>query len=251
MMRELGRRIGKAVVPQAVREAYHATVVRAEARRLAYSVGAKADPEAVWRSLQRFWRFRPQQREREIVAFMRRVMDLAPARICEIGAAGGGTAFMFLRALGSRGIVVSIDLNMPRPLEMAMSSWGRGEQRILPRRLDSHDPETVSLVRAALGGPLDVLFVDGDHSYAGVREDFDRYSPLVRPGGIIAFHDIVPDDGQRFGTPTPASSGGVPRFWQEVRMGREFEEYVDSYEQNGYGIGVLVWTQRGCEASRL
>src|SRR5262249_36878149 len=145
-----------------------------------------------------------QQREREIVAFMRRVAEMGPSRICEIGAAGGGTAFMFSRALSPRGIVISIDLNMPRSLETAMIAWAREEKKILARRRDSHDPATVTLVRAALGGPLDVLFVDGDHTYAGVREDFARYSPLVRPGGIVAFHDIVPDHGQRFGTPTAA-----------------------------------------------
>jgi len=41
------------------------------------------------------------------------------------------------------------------------------------------------------GEPLDFLFIDGDHTYEGVKRDFEMYSPLVRNGGIIAFHDIV------------------------------------------------------------
>jgi predicted O-methyltransferase YrrM len=38
---------------------------------------------------------------------------------------------------------------------------------------------------------LDFLFIDGDHTYKGVKEDFEMYSPLVRKGGVIAFHDIT------------------------------------------------------------
>jgi len=49
-----------------------------------------------------------------------------------------------------------------------------------------------------------VLFPDGDHSYEGVKRDFEMYSPLVRPGGIIAFHDTVFMDGVR-------------RFWAELK----------------------------------
>lgn len=41
-------------------------------------------------------------------------------------------------------------------------------------------------------GPYDLLFIDADHTYEGVARDFTRYSPLVSPGGIIAFHDALP-----------------------------------------------------------
>ncbi|MEO0196406.1 MAG: class I SAM-dependent methyltransferase [candidate division WOR-3 bacterium] len=40
---------------------------------------------------------------------------------------------------------------------------------------------------------LDFLFIEGNHSYEGVKMDFEMYFPLVRKGGIIAFHDIVKD----------------------------------------------------------
>lgn len=36
---------------------------------------------------------------------------------------------------------------------------------------------------------IDFLFIDGDHSYEGVKKDFDLYLPLMNKGGIIAFHD--------------------------------------------------------------
>ncbi|TXC81412.1 class I SAM-dependent methyltransferase [Luteibaculum oceani] len=39
-------------------------------------------------------------------------------------------------------------------------------------------------------GEIDFLFVDGDHSYEGVKKDFDLWFPKLKPGGIICFHDF-------------------------------------------------------------
>ena len=39
--------------------------------------------------------------------------------------------------------------------------------------------------------PIDMLFVDGDHSYKGVQADVDKYVPHVMPMGFIIFHDAV------------------------------------------------------------
>ena len=78
---------------------------------------------------------------------------------------------------------------------------------------------------------MDFLFIDGDHSYDGVKKDFEMYSPLLAPGGMIAFHDIV--DGPE------ASVGGVPKFWRELKAGHTHLEFVKSWQQGGWGIGVL------------
>ena len=56
------------------------------------------------------------------------------------------------------------------------------------------------------------------------------YSPLVRKGGLIAFHDIV--DGP------PDAVGGVPDFWREIKSS-EAIKIVDSPEQGGFGLGLL------------
>ena len=37
--------------------------------------------------------------------------------------------------------------------------------------------------------PYDILFIDGDHSYEGVKNDTINYIPIVRVGGYIVFHD--------------------------------------------------------------
>lgn len=38
---------------------------------------------------------------------------------------------------------------------------------------------------------IDILHIDADHSYEGVKRDFELWSPCVRPGGLILFHDII------------------------------------------------------------
>lgn len=37
--------------------------------------------------------------------------------------------------------------------------------------------------------PIDLLYIDGDHSYQGVKYDFDHLSPLMSPEGLILLHD--------------------------------------------------------------
>lgn len=44
---------------------------------------------------------------------------------------------------------------------------------------------------AAFEGPVGVLWIDGDHSYEGVRRDFELWFPKLAAGGWVAFHDTV------------------------------------------------------------
>jgi predicted O-methyltransferase YrrM len=88
---------------------------------------------------------------------------------------------------------------------------------------------------AGLRGSVDLLFLDGDHSYDGVRADFENYTPLVKPGGLIAFHDVE-------STNHPASQ--VDRLWTQLRdvyVSRELIDAVDDEQSGRYGIGVLLW----------
>jgi hypothetical protein len=39
--------------------------------------------------------------------------------------------------------------------------------------------------------PIELLWIDGDHSYAGADLDLRKWSPFVIPGGILALHDYL------------------------------------------------------------
>lgn len=89
---------------------------------------------------------------------------------------------------------------------------------------DSQDPATVEVVTA--GRPsIDFLFIDGDHSYRGIRRDFDLWSPHVRPGGVIAFHDTWPNRMR--------AEPGVAKLVDELRYERPSLEWTDP---DGAGI---------------
>ena len=36
-----------------------------------------------------------------------------------------------------------------------------------------------------VGGGVEFIFIDGDHSYEGLRSDWESWSPLIAPGGIV------------------------------------------------------------------
>lgn len=74
----------------------------------------------------------------------------------------------------------------------------------------SHDPATVHKAYQHLAGGVDLLFIDGDHQYASVLTDWLLYSPLVKPGGLVAFHD--------FGL-TLEGHYGVPEFLERLSRG--------------------------------
>jgi predicted O-methyltransferase YrrM len=146
---------------------------------------------------------------------------------------------MFTRVAALDALLISLDLppelytgGYTRWQEKLYATFGREQQRVELLRADSHDARTVDLVRKTTGGrPLDFLLIDGDHSYEGVKRDFELYAPLVAPGGYIAFHDIVPGPEARV--------GGVPRFWQELKQTRPVTEFVNDWKQGAYGIGVI------------
>lgn len=98
---------------------------------------------------------------------------------------------------------------------------------------DSHAGETWLAASAALDcATADLLFVDGDHSLLGAAQDFIDYRKLVRPGGVVAFHDIA--------TPETWDQGcRVPLLWSDLRVRYEAHEFVAPGAPWG-GIGAVI-----------
>jgi predicted O-methyltransferase YrrM len=65
------------------------------------------------------------------------------------------------------------------------------EQDVVLIKHLSTDPEAM---RAAAERSYDVLIIDGDHSYAGVKADFENYASLVNVGGFIILDDYGSTD---------------------------------------------------------
>jgi predicted O-methyltransferase YrrM len=186
-------------------------------------------------------RIRPMQVPSELRSLLELVAAESPRAVLEIGTGRGGTLFLFAAVAQPGAVLVSVDAASAEGIFGGRRAYrrrarlyralGRSGQRVVFIAADSHREETRRKVEEALGGrPVDVLFIDGDHTREGVEADFRMYSPLVREGGIVAFHDIVPGPLEHV--------GGVPEFWQTVRDAGALE-FVEDWSQSGCGIGVV------------
>jgi cephalosporin hydroxylase len=184
------------------------------------------------------------QNRGEVLALLDVVAALRPRRACEIGSMEGGTLFLLTQMCHPEAHVISLDWRYTEARRRTFPRFARHRQRLSLVEADSHAPATRRRVEELLAGePLDFLFIDGDHSYVGVKSDFEMFAPLVRPGGFVAFHDIVADWRASKGEPTVRDSGGVPRFWAELRERySNCREFIDNPQQDGCGIGVIRWT---------
>jgi predicted O-methyltransferase YrrM len=177
------------------------------------------------------------QRVDEFAAFLEIVERLRPRRVCELGTYLGGTLWFLAKASDPNAVIVSVDIDAPLFARTQRARLAAPGQRLVSIEGDSHQQAVRGRVSAEFDHqPLDVLFIDGDHTYDGVKQDFEMYSPLVREGGLIAFHDI--NGGPQGSGPL---SGEVPRYWAELRAQHPgiTHELVSRTDEEGYGIGVI------------
>jgi predicted O-methyltransferase YrrM len=180
------------------------------------------------------------QQRSEITSLLDILHHDPPRYVCEIGTASGGTLFLLTKVCRPDALLLSVDLGLSFERCLVHARFASNKQRIVSIRADSRTPKTLARVRSLLNAhPLDLLFIDGDHSYEGVKADFANYSSLVRPGGLIVLHDIVPAYATRHGKPTGHYTGGVPVFWQELKTKHKTSEFIEDPEQDGYGIGIV------------
>jgi cephalosporin hydroxylase len=160
--------------------------------------------------------------------------------VMEIGSEAGGTFWLWCQLAALGGIKISVD----KP-DGDSGSWRFVEPNALAARIeqfkafaprvevvtgDSHSPLIRSRVRSILGEQLlDFLFIDGDHSYDGVKTDFAHYREFVRRGGLIAFHDIKGTEFHRH------RGCFVSDFWDELpKEGKR--EFIAPCEWGGIGL---------------
>lgn len=143
----------------------------------------------------------------------------------EIGRFKGGSTIVFATALPDGVELWSYDLHVALRPDMPGKQLDRELLDVLARYgLDRRvhllvaDSRTVDPPPA----PLELLFVDGDHSYEGARADFERWGAFVRPQGHLLFHDAV--DTGRYGNVYP----GVARLVGEIGPGWERQQGAGS-----------------------
>lgn len=184
----------------------------------------------------------PWQFKEELEKLAEQIEALKAKVIVEIGTANGGTLFMYTRLAQDDATIISIDLpggdfggGYPEWKAPIYKSFARDQQKIELIRGNSHAEETFSKLKSLLDGrEIDYLFIDGDHTYEGAKMDFEKYRSLVRNGGKIGFHDIVVHKG---------SECDVYKLWNEVKEEYPHKEFVNDWDQNCFGIGLIRFEQ--------
>lgn len=178
------------------------------------------------------------QKRFEFAQALKRISSLAPNTVLEVGTRRGGSLYGWSQIAADHAWLISVDFH---PSESSDTSESRLRSLVKSTQVlqclwgNSHDTEIQRRIRQILNGrPVDLLFLDGDHTYDGIVADYTTFSPLVRTGGLIMFHDIVDNPQQ--------PDYGVATFWRELRSREQSTlQFIDAVDpMEGFGIGVLV-----------
>ena len=151
------------------------------------------------------------QDPKEFWGLVQAVQGINPKKILEIGTDFGGTLRFWQLIAGQEGQAYGVDDRGINSVDMS------GYPAPLMLVGDSQDEEMVGRVREH--APFDFLFIDADHSYEGCKRDWENYSPMVRVGGLVGFHDY--------------NHPPVRRVFDEIQVGTK--EYFDIT----MGIGIV------------
>jgi len=173
-------------------------------------------------------------------AFLYRLALAAPAQAVaiEIGSwIGHGTCIMGLGLRGKRARLYAVDRFDTHHSAAGSDSFYEKTLKKVTARLSQREifdrnvrhfglQDTVEAVPAdsekAVGllplknGSVDLLFIDGGHDLATVRRDIELYLPLVKPGGVVAFHDF------RFPCDVPKA------VWEAIKR-QSFDDLIGLY----------------------
>lgn len=149
--------------------------------------------------------------------------------VLEIGSNYGGTTVGFCRLFST---VITIDIKHHSNFDKLKAKYPSYQYIIS----DSKSNDTVEYIKS-LGIKFDFIFIDGDHSYDGVKSDYEKYKQFLAHDGHMAFHDIIytPENVQ--------DNTRVDKLWNEFdSYGWERYEFVSSIKNHGYSTDNLFYS---------
>lgn len=149
----------------------------------------------------------------ELMDFCAVVEKLTPKAIClEIGMYRGGTHFLWAQYF-SRVISLEVNPEFCKEARQVMNACNI-QKNVTSAIINAcaHSPQGREEVTTILENmPVDMLFIDGDHTYESSKADFESHHARVREGGIIAFHDAG----------SPQHMPGVYQAIEEIEQNRD------------------------------
>jgi hypothetical protein len=128
--------------------------------------------------------------------------------VVEIGVAEAKSTDWLCRGAKLRGgFVYGYDLWDTHGLNNQFQHWSskekceeylqsKGHSNFELTKINSRTPEFAELIKTKHPS-IDLAYIDGCHSYDGIKNDFDVIYPLLSESGVIVFHDTLRIDGCR------------------------------------------------------
>jgi len=115
------------------------------------------------------------------------------ARVLEIGSyLGASTCYLAAGLRGRKASIVCIDTwenqTMPDGVRDTYAEF-KANTKGVSHLITTIRKRSDQVVAGELGAPYDMIFLDGDHSYAAVKQDFELAADVLTPNGVLAFHD--------------------------------------------------------------
>lgn len=142
--------------------------------------------------------------------------------VLEIGSKRGGSFYLWTRAL-QPDLAISIDINFINRRAEFFERFSDVQTFCIENHSTSHTciNEVHELLHEFDHSGLDFVYIDGDHSYEQVKEDFETYESFIDGKGFIGLHDI-----SHHGT-------GVPRLWSELQTKYKTTVFGEKPPKNG------------------
>ncbi len=167
------------------------------------------------------------QNSGEFDAFVQALKRHRVSNLVEIGTRQGGGAVLFALA----GLnVCTLDLADCRDAVQRLAGEYGVTDRVRALCISSAEPDAIDAVRAIWPEGPDCVFVDGDHRMKNVARDHELWRAQLRPGAIMAFHDVAHHD--------PICQ--VPHFWRQLKPQTPGVACHDICVDSGYGIGWFI-----------
>lgn len=180
------------------------------------------------------------QIEGELAPFLDLLQRENVTRFLEVGSRFGGSLWRIANVLPKGSRVVSCDSakGMGGQKAGALDSLRYCIEALKRSGYDAHFVKGHSQAESVIWavnklGPFDAVFIDGDHTYNGAKQDWNNFGKASR---IVAFHDIAWEKPENYSQEKLVE---VPRLWNEIKGAYRHEEFIDKSDGRTYGIGVL------------
>ncbi|TDK43318.1 class I SAM-dependent methyltransferase [Algoriphagus formosus] len=158
------------------------------------------------------------------------IKSIDPKKIVELGTHSGNSLITMLEASGLDCKIYAVDtwegdghskkysIEIYNDLKEYISFYYPDNCELLRMRFDKAVNNFSDL-------SIDILHIDGYHTYDAVKYDFQTYIPKVKKGGLVLFHDILVKE----------KDFGVYKFWKEIE-----DSFPHITLRNGTGLGIML-----------